>query len=867
MSVSSIDNISSLISTIQASITQFDPTLYTSMTDSYTDSISTSRISTSRISTSRISTSRISTSINKAALSKLFKQISYLTMTSSLRDYPYEFSDDLVLLSENQLENMSLNDLIKYNNNVSTSAAFELSTMVQNQAIKNQYDIMIMLSKSTIDGLDYELQINRGKQVTNNNRKKYLYDQSTMYISSISTVERDISSQQYIIDMTESSISGIRDETGLADSTIAGQTIEGISTGKGYSSIYFARWGGPYASPQVDAAAGGGDGNGEATETDAMPYFVSRGFTGKLKETTSSIDATSTSLNEYIATHARAYQCTIDAETVQRNKSDDLNTLYIRRGQLESLVISKGIAERKAIGFRDSTLSAINTLSSMYTLTDLTYKYNISLSTSRAIENAYINRLSTFTQADIAYNNSIPQSGGANITPILGNTILWTARSMAQTALETASTNKIVADSDVVQRQKLANIANTDQYNTVIEELSKTVMSKIRYVDKVRKYKESTSQRVVYFSSIYETSIRDMEKYNSTLKSYSSFYESSLIGLTDIRLRNREDTDTIDREKIVVDELSFSIPYLRKTYDDSVNSTRKYIRASSLYTGIANTERDNMSTILNFYESTSKGVDRLKNRIRDLSDIIWDNDMQIFVHSTILNSEQINLEKFAVQIIDSVNTQERATYEYRETICREKRIALQGNYEAKVLAAIKDAGDETKRLQALTPNVTVTPVIVNLNTQTITNARTPFNTITTFLSYFNAVYTAYDNHSVNINSLSTNIGAKYNCWSTLKVYDSDNYYSNPRIPSIQNKVTNLNTDFSAAKDFVYSIGQAYTGTLNGITTVKEYFRTSYADIFTVAERNEQDTLISSFIIEGYTQAIALLAQNGVVVNI
>jgi hypothetical protein len=358
-----------------------------------------------------------------------------------------------------------------------------------------------------------------------------------------------------------------------------------------------------------------------------------------------------------------------------------------------------------------------------------------------------------------------------------------------------------------------------------------------------------------------------MKKYNSTLNSYSSFYESSLIGLTYIRSRNREDTDIITDQRLKRDTETSKIPYLRKTYDDSVNSTRTYIRASSLYTGIAKTELDNMSTISSFYVSTYQVVKRLRERIMDLSGIIRDNDRQIFEHSSILNSENINLETFGVQIKKNVNTQERAAYEYRETYCREKRVELDKKYETQVLAAINAADTETKRLQTANPTATITPVTVNLNAVNVVNAYTPLNTIDTFLLYFDTVYTAYDNQSVNINNLSTSIGAKYNCWSTLKVYDSDNYYSNPRIPSIQNKVTNLNTDFSAAKGVVSGKLDIYNNKQNNIKTVKADFLTSYATIFTDAERVTQDTTISSFIIDGYNQAIARLAENGVVLTI
>jgi len=315
---------------------------------------------------------------------------------------------------------------------------------------------------------------------------------------------------------------------------------------------------------------------------------------------------------------------------------------------------------------------------------------------------------------------------------------------------------------------------------------------------------------------------------------------------------------------------------------------------------------DTLSTVSSFYTSTNNAVIRMTNRVKELDILIAGNNTMIFANSSILNNQLINLAIFDTQIKNNINIQERASYEYRETYCRLKRIDLQNSYESQVLNAIQIASTTSGQLQASNPSIAITPTPANLNTPPITSAYNSLVSINTFLSNFTTIYGAYDMQMSNIQKLSTSIGAQSNAWSTLSFYDSDNFYNVP-MPTISlnmlggandevsgeevvggqqqigglsiilptksfdntrrvmaDKAAAANFDFSQKQEIVATALQTYVAGNKTIASAKQQFSTTYTTFFNGSEILTQESTISSFMISGYNQAIANLAAQGII---
>jgi hypothetical protein len=765
----------------------------------------------------------------------LTNQDSLINLSNISTIAPYDFNDGFVPLTNDDLMNMSLSSLLSYSNVVSTSAGLQYSTILANQQLKNEYIILSQLSQSTIDGLSHELQVNRAAQFANQQREIYLYGQSTMYVSTIAQYELDIAAQSNIILTSDSSIIGLTTESSTIDIIVNYQDQIFISSAIGYSTLYYT--------------------------------FL--GWDSALQGQICTINAISTVLSNDIIAEQAAYQNLLNSTFTWQQKSNQLSSLYQTSNALQSTLTEQRINEAYAIAYHQSTIYSVSTLEKRYSAALTNRDYAVSLSTQTSLADKYISALTIFTQADIAYNNSIPQQGGKQIggATVPGNQILWSARNMANQALSTAKINKESAEQITSTLQTLAGIANTDLYDTTIMNLENTVIAKMYLINTLNGYKTSSLQSVAKFSSIYDSAITEMNGYNTQVKMYSSFYESSIIGASTLLGLSDEDDRTIASEQAAADAISWGISSLNVTYDNYMSSYYGYILLSSMYNEQNRMALNNLSTVSSFYDSTNNAMITMSNTVDNLNRSIAQSTIAMFAQSSILNSQLINLAVFDTQIKNNVNVQERASYEYRETFCRLKRIDLQNSYESQVLSVIQAASTTSGQLQAANPMVAITPTTANLNTPAITSAYNSLTSINSFLSNFNTIYNVYDSQTSNIQSLSTSIGAQNNAWSTLSVYDSANFYSVTPVPDIQAKVVTANVDFSQKQGIVATALQTYIMGQNTLASAKQTFSTGYTTFFNGSEMLAQESTISSFMISGYRQAIANLAAQGVIFSL
>ena len=780
------------------------------------------------------------TSAAQASAALMFDPTAYTTLTNSNKvtiptgGGPYEFNDGFVALTEDVLQNMSLDDLIGYSNTVSTSAGLEYSTILANQAIQSQYELLIQLSQSTIDGLSYEIQLNNAEKFANAQREAYLQRESTMYYSTIEGTEEEVRKQEDIMYRTNSTIDGLTYESGTIDSTLAKQDRDFVSSAIVYSSLYYT--------------------------------FL--GWDDLLKKQICTIKEISSMLEEDIRVEEAAYQNLLDSTATWVQKSGELSTLYDTGNSLQSTLTQQQIDEANAIANYTSTLYGISTLSTMYKAAVANRDYAVALSKKTSCIDRVVIRTTRYQEAKILYENSITQTGGKQKGgAIQGDPTLWAAFNMASTSMAASLVEKISAEQEASTLQTLAGIANTDLYDVTIANLQATVLSKMVLVNTLAGYKTSSLQSLAKFSSMYDSAVFDMSTYGGLLTMYSSFYESSMAGASTLTGLANEDDATIAAEQLAADQISWGMSSLVISYNEYTSSYNGYMLLSSIYSKQVKDALNDLSTISTFYTSTNDAISKMNSDLTKLTSTMIGNDTVIFAQSSIMNSELINLAIFDMQIKDSLNMQERAAYEYRETYCRMKRIDLQNSYEYQVLSAIRAASTTSGQLQAANPGVKITPTPVNLNTPSITGVYNSLTSINNFLTNFADIYKVYDDQNINIQNLSTSIGAEANTWSTLSKYDSDNFYSIIPNPALQSKVNAANIDLTNQQKTVAQVLQAYATKQSAIASAKTTFATGYSSFFTKSDIDAQEVTISSFMIDGYRQALQNMSSQGIVFSL
>jgi hypothetical protein len=236
----------------------------------------------------------------------------------------------------------------------------------------------------------------------------------------------------------------------------------------------------------------------------------------------------------------------------------------------------------------------------------------------------------------------------------------------------------------------------------------------------------------------------------------------------------------------------------------------------------------------------------MNGQIDELNLTILVSSAQLFVQSSILNTEIINLASYNAQILDSVNSQELSAYQYRETFCRSKCMDIQGQYESQVLGAIQLAASTDATIAASGVKALATPV--NLASPPIQATYNTLTTINSFLDTFYTVYLPYNRQTSNIQNLSTSIGYEMSSWSTFNNYSQRAYFDSVEMPpSVVNDFLEKQQNVANSLSIVKAQSQAIAG-------VTQSFGTTYRGFFSPVEIQQQDTTISSFIIQGLTAA-------------
>jgi hypothetical protein len=770
--------------------------------------------------------------------------VEYITISGpvpSLPENPFEVVNQLLLKTNDELKQMDMKDLMKYSSSISTSIALEASTLKANQAVQARYLYLTMESQRIIDELDAQIAMNKAMiDSYTEHEETYDYDKmSTAYISTMAEYEAYIALLRQYIAMYNSSLSS-------------------------------------YVNIQSQIDAENSVFNKAATQYSSL-YMIYYAYQTQYDNLSSELTAVTTRLDYARGSEKASYEA-LEESTLRWNYiTDTLASLRSRRpGIQENIIVCTREESRTYLNYM-STLDALQKISSIYfaALANETYARSISTATSLTTDYSYA--LERFNEAELLYKNSLPQGGGGESGSVQGNSVLLAARSMAYQQLQRAEADKIAAENATAGLLNLAGLANTDAYETMLLGYDNSILAHATTEQKYRNYKLSSLQQVAEFSSIYDTSVADIQRYSQQVKEFSSFYESSLIGASTLLSLSEIDLSTIEGDTADYYAVSWSISSLNERYSTCLSEFDTAVKLSTLFQEEYLQARKIFYQNTEYYDSTNKQVLALTYELfgtTGSNGLINVYNNTIFTYSSILNRELINEKIYDTQIKEFIHLQDMAMHEYRETYCRSTRFAYQKDYESKVYAEVLYAQSLTDAQQANSPpGVTVAPVPANLTTAVVSDSYAKLVSIYSFLDLFEAIYTTFDTQATNIKTLSTSVGNEFSAWSTLDFYTKAQFanrtwatrtYGEELMSSISKYITLSCDTFTAAQLNTSTVRNTYALAQSTLDMKKRAIRLNLPRFYSAAEILDQDTVISSFIIQSIDEANILIELQGTV---
>jgi len=750
--------------------------------------------------------------------------VNYITISGPVPDIPFSFEDDVMLKTEDELKNMDISSLMRFTSTLSTSMALEMSTVRANQEVQGVYSILKQLSQSTIDGLDTEIAVNTSMLVSYTKYGEYLNSVSTNYISTMSEYDRDIEAQLDLINAYNSTLSSYTSEYASSLSSVATEDAAFAVAATQYSTVYYT-----YLGLQSEYGA-----------------------------SISTLNDLDMSLSTAVLKEQASYQALQESTMRLETTSGALSSLYTNRILIGSTLTQYRINESKAYMNYMSSVTGYSTISSMYTAAIANELYALSVSTATQKTSDYSSALEQFQKADLLYTKSIP-SGSSQ-----GNSALLAAKNMAQQRLQMVERDKIAAENATSSLQNLAGLANTKAYETMLLGYDATILAYATVEENMKSYQVSSIQAIANLSSIYEQSILDISTYTTQISAYSSLYESSLVGASTLFGYSMLDQSTINADMLVYNAVSYSISSLNNQYSTTMNSYMSSITMSTLLSLEYSRSMSNISLFNTLYTSSQNAVNLITTELYGPGGLLGIYSNTLFTNSSILNKEIIIGKIYDTEMKGYINLQDQSMYQYRESYCRAKLETYQSMYESNVFAAVQFAQARTNEQQSNAPfGTTVTPIAADLTVPIVANSYAQLNSMTGLINIFNEMYSACDTQAVNITQLSTSVSMEASAWSTLDFYSKAQFFSTPMISSIGALVAKNSKVFASAQNSTTTLLNKFASTQAIIDTKKVNILSGLSQYFSPADIEQQNTTISSFLIESINSAKGTLESQGI----
>jgi hypothetical protein len=751
--------------------------------------------------------------------------VDYIMIGDYIPEFPYSFDDGVLLKTEEDLKAMDVQSLMRYVSTISTSVAYETSTLIANKKVQATYSLLKQLSQSTINGLDTEITVKNSLISGYLEMSYYLYSLSTSYVSTIQEFDSDIASKLEEIRLYNSSLLSYSSEYDKTLSSIAREETDFIIAATQYSSM----------------------------------YYIYEGFQKQYDLNVTSLDRVNTRLTEAVRKKDISYKALQESTARWVTASETLSSFYKKRKEID-LVLTRQRTDESILYMQYvSSSAAVSTITPVYTAAVANETYALALSTATKKVADYSAAQEIFQSAELLYNNSIPQSGGGPSGTVLGNSALWAARTMAYQRLQTIEQEKIAAQNAADNLQNLAGLANTSAYEALLRSYDDTILGYEILQYRFRNYKISSLEAVKTFSSMFEESVIDIKKFSEQISMFNYLYDSSITAASSLSKRAELELSSIIGDNFTYIAISDSISSLNDQYTEVLGRYNTNVANSTLYALQYYSSMSNVSMYTRYYDSTQRAIETISSELYGAGGLLTIYNNTVFTNSSILNKEIINIKDYETQMKFYTNLEDMSMYQYRETYCRAQRKEYQITYESNVFMAVNYAQDLTDMAQAnAAPGTTITPIAADLTTPVISKSYANLDSMNTFLASFGDLYNTYDSQYLNITNLSTSVGHEGSAWSTVDFYTTAKYFNTPLISNIQYLVNNSYEIFASAQLSTSRVLNRFDATQSIIDTKKLTVLSSLTKFFTQGEISSQTFLISTFLIQSVADATAIL---------
>jgi hypothetical protein len=504
--------------------------------------------------------------------------------------------------------------------------------------------------------------------------------------------------------------------------------------------------------------------------------------------------------------------------------SQDLSTLITQGAEIHSTVIQYRIDEVAAIQNVTSTTNGLIVLNSLYSTAILNQQYAQSLSTQSA-------QMSSFNSATTNYN--ILKSGSDQA-----------AKNMAQISLSTITGSKAITDALVSTLKSQTGSAVTDSYNINVLAAQANVDAETQNVSTYTgKYNEDISS-MKYYSSLYEEATRNVNSSIAAYTIYDGYYTSSIAGSNALMQLAKIDDSTFTVQVAQLAGLSYTVSSLYINYSSFISTYTGLVAYSTILADFIQQSTLALSTYSSFYDSASAEIVSLNVQSNDVNKQLTSTQINIDTYSSIIEQQTANMIVYAAMMASNALQEDYGAFKYKETLGREAHMNAQIAYNQAVLAQIQ--ANSTNGISSAT----------NLNTTTISVAYTTLNRTTDYVNTFSNAYSFYDVQVFNQkNQISTAVGHS-NTYTTLLSTQMASKLnpSNQTLLTIYLSTQDIyNKEIASIARNESTIAIAY----QDINSIKAANYATYDMIFTASEIAAHTSTISSFIIQGFNNALTL----------
>ena len=705
------------------------------------------------------------------------------------------------------LQTMSLADLQLYALDVSTVIGLQNSTLVSNQTIDYQYDYLILNTQSTIDGLSYEIMANSNLIIAANSHRTSLVNSNAVIDSTILLYQSSIDAQNIIINNADIRLATLRSESATIDSTLALSDAQFISSAIHYSSLFM--------------------------------NFVAADTVWTTRKTDINNARAVFDTAVLIEQSSLQYYNMITSGRVQ--KDAELSSLYITSNTLQNNLAIYKTNETLAISRLDSTNSAIVVISSLYETSITNQTYYQLLSTQGSVLDAYTAAYSTFMTASAMPNPT-------------NDSVLVAATEMARQRLSTLTVTRSGIEARVATSLKLVTAAITDTYAATLDSAEAAVQREINNVRIFHGYKLSSMDAVTRWSTLYENAARDVASSLTGIVYYSTLYESSIAGSNAITAKVTAEQTSILPSTNAMNAASAMISTLNITYANYVSSYNGWISVSSILVSQIAQNNSDLTQYSTFYDSTVAGISALNALMSGIDNSIASNVTDLRIASTTMEIEIVKSLGYRRDICYYAGMEEGATFQYRETLVRKRRMDLQNDYNKSILAVIQGTSTTNGNLIAKSAGATVTLTPINLDVPSVNTPYSNLTTVNNFLATFTNIYTNYDTLATRNQIESTSIGSQVYAYSTF-TSARDQYLLNPANVTLGQNYSNAQSAYITTQATTNQVHGDTIYTLGATNRAKTTFMPTYQTIFQAGDILNNESTISSFLIQGFNVAV------------